>query len=867
MIGAQTALDNRQLLFQEENIKLFFRLYSIEMLVISSAFLLSIICIALSATLRVHYRRQISLEFLGWGILAAAVWNAAVSPYSQLFSQNAAAVSSFARCIFMLLPLPFLIYMDLVQKKRYHRAYRLTEIIVLADFAVCSVLNVSGLSHFSATFPCTVAVTILFAFLIILTELMDLRAGHMKEYPALAVGSVIILVASFTRAASAFADIVSFKHMLLPLGLIPLLFLAVANTAHEILEIEHSRQEAQLASAAKGKFLANMSHEIRTPINAVLGMNAMILRESTEAPIREYAMDIQNAGQNLLSLINDILDLSKAESGKLEILPEEYDFGNLIHDVMNMVSTKAADKGLSIQLSIDEAIPAILWGDDVRIRQILVNLMNNAVKYTEQGSVTLTVSGSTEDGTASLDFQVKDTGIGIKQEDIAKLFAEFERIEEDRNRNIEGTGLGMSITTQLLELMESKLQVESIYGKGSVFSFTLRQRIIDDSPVGNLEKRIARQAAEYSYQAAFTAPEALILVVDDNALNRRVFRNLLKETKVTVEEAGGGFECLELTGQKHYDMIFLDHMMPDLDGIETLHRMKAAAESPCHETPIVALTANALAGAKEQYISEGFSSFLSKPILPDKLEQMLMENLPPEKVLPGSPRQASATDTDTSAFAALPDIDGIDWDYALRYTNDKHMLLAAAKDFYQTMGSEAAQLAQMETKLETLIRQQHTDSFSQDNYTEALRQYEVKVHSMKSTANMVGAVSLSGIAKLLEYAARDGRADFLERVTPAFLEEWMALQERLQPLAEEDNAEKTAAEPTKVRELLEKLSVAMADMDISASDDIAAQLSRFRYSEQTAPLMEKLLFAVTSLDTEQAEQMIEQIKKLLSQES
>ena len=551
----------------------------------------------------------------------------------------------------------------------------------------------------------------------------------------------------------------------------------------------------------------------------------------------------------------------------MEILPEEYDFGNLIHDVMNMISTKAADKGLSVQLSINEAIPAILWGDDVRIRQILVNLLNNAVKYTEKGNVALTVTSSTDGDNVSLNFQVKDTGIGIKQEDIAKLFAEFERIEEDRNRNIEGTGLGMSITTQLLELMGSKLQVESVYGQGSAFSFTLQQRIVDDSPIGDLEKRIARQAAEYSYQATFTAPEALVLVVDDNALNRRVFKTLLKETKVVIDEAGGGLECLELTSQKHYDIIFLDHMMPDLDGIETLHRMKSATESPCHDTPTVALTANALAGAKERYLSAGFSNFLSKPILPDKLEQMLMENLPPEKVQPGNPRQVPAENTDTDLSVTLPDIDGIDWEYALRYTNDRQMLLAAARDFYQTMATEAEQLGQMATELKTLNHSgQNEGSVSHDDLAKALRQYEVKVHSMKSTSGMIGAVPLSGIAKLLEYAARDGKADFVEWVTPAFLEEWMALWERLHLLAEDETAEKIAAKPTEVRELLVKLSAAMEDMDISASDDIAAQLNMFRYSEQVAPLMQQLFLAVTNLDTAQAGQTIEEIKKLISQD-
>lgn len=279
----------------------------------------------------------------------------------------------------------------------------------------------------------------------------------------------------------------------LPAGLIVLLVLAAANTIHELINIEKKRQQALMASEAKGKFLANMSHEIRTPINAVLGMNAMILRECSDAAIREYALDIQNAGQSLLALVNDILDLSKIESGKLEILPEEYDLSSLLHDIMNMITMKAKDKGLTVELSVEESLPSRFWGDDIRLRQILVNIMNNAVKYTEKGSVELTVTGTEartggsvnhsnsdnrvlpDDIVYLLTFHVKDTGIGIRQEDLAKLFQEFQRIEEDWNRNIEGTGLGISITTQLLELMGSKLEAESVYGKGSAFYFTLEQ--------------------------------------------------------------------------------------------------------------------------------------------------------------------------------------------------------------------------------------------------------------------------------------------------------------------------------------------------------------------------------------------------------
>ena len=344
---------------------------------------------------------------------------------------------------------------------------------------------------------------------------------------------------------------------------------------------EEARRDALSANEAKGKFLAHMSHEIRTPINAVLGMNTMILRETKDMQIKEYALDIQNAGQNLLALVNDILDFSKIESGKLEIILVEYDFSSMIHDISNMIIAKMKDKKLDFHICVDENVPSKLLGDDVRIRQVLVNLLNNAVKYTQEGSVTLSVKYTRQGDMALLDFSVRDTGIGIKEEDIARLFEEFERIEEKRNRNIEGTGLGINITMQLLNLMGSVLNVESEYGKGSHFYFRIEQKIVDDKPVGNLEERLRQQSMEYSYMEVFAAPEAQLLVVDDNAINLKVFISLLKQTKVNIDVADGGRACLEMVCKKHYDLIFLDHMMPDMDGIETLHEMKKLENSQC----------------------------------------------------------------------------------------------------------------------------------------------------------------------------------------------------------------------------------------------------------------------------------------------
>lgn len=643
-------------------------------------------------------------------------------------------------------------------------------------------------------------------------------------------------------------------------------------------QAEEARKKALAADVAKGKFLAHMSHEIRTPINAVLGMDTMILRETKDMQIKEYALDIQNAGQNLLALINDILDFSKIESGKMEVVPVEYDVSSLIHDISNMILVKVQAKKLAFEVYVDEELPSKLLGDDMRIRQVVVNLLNNAVKYTHEGTVTLRIGGKVQNGKAILDFSVEDTGIGIKEEDIAKLFEEFERIEEKRNRNIEGTGLGINITTQLLLLMGSRLQVESEYGKGSRFYFTLEQEIVDDKPVGDLEERIRQQKTEYDYMAVFTAPEAQILVVDDNAINLKVFISLLKNTKVNVDIANGGRACLDMVSRKHYDLIFLDHMMPDLDGIETLHEMKKMADNQCKDAPVVALTANVISGAKEMYLAEGFDAFLSKPVNPEKLEQMILRLLPRELLVFETEER---TEDGTQKFTAeenegiignditgeagclagkdgqeqeeLPIVDGVDWSYGLLHLPSKELLVDTVEDFYKTIDSEADALEDF----------YHRSKREPD----MLDQYRIKVHSMKSSANLIGATVLGGMAKLLENAAKAGDRELIDRLTDIFLVEWRSYKEKLKSCigADKEAQEKETVEDYHViLAYLEMLRVAMLDMDIDKMDETMDRLEAYEYPQEIQTLMERLAILVTELDGDAAEPVMEELMKLMN---
>ena len=395
------------------------------------------------------------------------------------------------------------------------------------------------------------------------------------------------------------------------------------------IRLKESADTAIAAGQAKSRFLAQMSHEIRTPINAILGMNEMILREAEDGDILEYSENIQGAGKNLLSIINSILDFSRIEDGKMEILPVEYELRTVVHNLENSISERAKAKNLEFRLHVDESLPSVLLGDDVRVTQVITNLLTNAVKYTEKGSVTLTVKNDGRDGEdVFLYVEVRDTGIGIKEEDREKLFESFERLEETRNRNIEGTGLGMSIVTKLLNMMGSELSVESEYGEGSAFSFRLRQTVVREEPIGDYAKKPEnRRDRERKGDALPEIPEAKILVVDDNAMNRKVAQNLMKLFKIRPDLAESGEKCIEMVKKNKYQIIFLDHMMPGMDGLETLNQLEEQ-KLLTKSTKVVALTANAIVGAKEQYLSVGFDDYLSKPIEVKALEEKLLEYIP-----------------------------------------------------------------------------------------------------------------------------------------------------------------------------------------------------------------------------------------------
>ena len=637
-------------------------------------------------------------------------------------------------------------------------------------------------------------------------------------------------------------------------------FLTTENPDVLLVErIKEEKKKAEEANSAKSVFLASISHEIRTPINAVIGMNEMVLRESSESEIREYAGNIKSAAQTLLGIINDILDLTKIESGKMSIYPVEYGLGSLLNDVYHMIIDRAQAKGLTFRICASPDLPSVLIGDDVRIRQIVMNLLTNAVKYTQSGEVVLSVRGKENGDTVTLFFEVKDTGIGIKPENMKRLFEAFERIDEVKNRSIEGIGLGLSITKQLLEKMGSSLSVKSEYGKGSAFSFYLEQRIVDAKELGNLEERLREKTNEYHYEASLYAPDAKVLVVDDNEMNQKVFISLLKETGVQVKAVGSGEDCLNIVTEEHFDLIFLDHMMMSMDGIETLQRLRAREDNLCADTPVIAFSANATVGARDMYKEAGFNGFLSKPIDPSKLERILRTKLPQELI---EEHRESGEKRVETVEEALPYIDGIDWDYAARHFPDTEVLKSAACDFYGRINDIAEEIAGLFQEIESET---------------GLKQYKTKVHALKSTAAMIGAIPLSGIARVLEYAAGAGEIEKIRAVTPVLLNELKQYRDRLSILKPEDGeqaacaeepgqakehgqAEEQAAGQTgDITELYGRLCMlrnALEQMDIDGADVIVGEIRQYPCEGTLKEQMRELSQLVRDLKYEEAQQLV-----------
>nr|WP_297705808.1 response regulator [uncultured Butyrivibrio sp.] len=623
----------------------------------------------------------------------------------------------------------------------------------------------------------------------------------------------------------------------------------------EYIELVKSRQsiEDQLqieksANEAKSRFLTNISHEIRTPINAVLGFDEMILRESNDDSILKYARDIQGSGKTLLALINDLLDFSKIEAGKLEIIPVEYELSSVINDLVNMASMRAKDKKLEFKVEVNENIPHILYGDEIRIKQCILNILTNAIKYTEEGSVTLNVdyedvAYNDEDDTEEkftddyilLKIRVTDTGIGIREEDMDKLSKAFERIDEKRNRTIEGTGLGINIVGRLLSMMDSKLNAKSEYGKGSEFSFDIKQRVVDAEPIGNFAKTYKETITESEkYKETFHAPDAKILVVDDTRTNLTVIEGLLKQTQIQIDTATSGFDALGMVKNTVYHIIFLDHRMPEMDGIQTFHAMKEMDDNLNLNTPVIALTANAISGSREMYYKEGFDNYMSKPVDPVKLEEMILNYLPKELVLHEGDEgfisnKEEADEAEKEAMQELLSISGIDIETAIERCGNADAARNVMKDF----------------RLAITERAELIDRYEREG---DIKNYTIYVHGLKSSAKAIGAIELSEKAEYLEKCGNDGMVETIHDLTPELLDLYRSYLTKLEVLVAHEDDGKPEIEPDELENAYASIKEFVSGSYFDSADDIMKMLEDYRIPDEYKKKHEEVKRLIAAVD-------------------
>ena len=591
-------------------------------------------CYVASVIYQLIYKKYLELRHLSLGVIIGAMWVVSNSLFRQFLTNNVSIMSDTPFLMVMIVPLPFLLLVNSLQQGRHKKIIGIAIAVDIIDCIVCIALFIPGIVVLSKSFV-AIALCALFSIgVIVYTLISDAVHKQVGSYRYIAVGFIFLAVAA-TGQIIAYALVRNgiFSGMFMSLGLLGFIIFAMIHTIKHIIGINVAANDALVANKIKDEFLANMSHEIRTPLNGILGMNDMIIRDTKEERTKKYAFNIKGAGNTLLSLINDILDLSKIEAGRLELVPREYDVSSVINDVINMTRPKALEKDLEYKVEVSDKLPARLYGDEIRIRQVMLNIINNAVKYTKAGYVHIRFTAKDEraSGKVTLYLKVSDSGIGIKEEDKEKLFESFRRLDEKKNLHIEGTGLGLHITKRLIDMMGGHIDVKSEYGKGSIFRVYMPQGVVGEETIGDFSEAVKRFTKTMEIAgASLYAPDAGLLVVDDNEMNLDVMEGYLRDTKIKADYVLSGQECIEKVKNTEYDLILLDQMMPDMNGEETLRVLKDELDI---NIPVIALTADAVVGAKENYLNMGFDDYVSKPVHYEELEDKLREYIPKEKQL------------------------------------------------------------------------------------------------------------------------------------------------------------------------------------------------------------------------------------------
>ena len=627
-----------------------------------------------------------------------------------------------------------------------------------------------------------------------------------------------------------------------------ILILDMTDIKAYINEIKRVRQQAEKANIAKSEFLANMSHEIRTPMNAIIGLNDIIMEGTGDPAIYAHAKDVKSAAKNLLAIINDILDLSKVEAGKMELVYEDYYLKTVVDEVVGMMDLAASKRGLIMKYECDDTLPCRYNGDEGRIKQILINILNNAIKFTKEGYVRAYVTGrpGEQEGEELITFRVEDTGCGIREEDLEKIFEDFRQVDSKRNRSVEGTGLGLAIVKHLIELMGGSINVESVYGEGTAVSITIPQKIVDPRPIAEVRES---PLAEPERAEAFTAPGVKVLVVDDNLINRKVARGFLKSYAFDLTEAESGPEAIELVRQNRYDIIFMDHMMPVMDGIEAAEIIRRDCGENGTAPAIIALTANAMSGMRERFLERGFQDFIAKPLDRRELGQLLARWVPEERRQAGA-EEAAPGAADLSVFQ----IKGIDMEAASRY------YVGDAEGF-----AELLELYYMDGQRKTGLLRELADS--------DISHYQVEVHGLKSASANIGAMDVSNMARAQENAAAQGDTDFIARQFPALMENYEELLENIGLFLEKRRQNAPPAEklpPLSPRELKEQVGEALDELEHFRSKECAGivdVLLRHEMPQDAADSLGEIQGQLKLYEDDNAEALLNQLLSKLEKET
>lgn len=814
--------------------------------------ILLILWVTLVITTRTTYRDCLCLALF---TASVSLWEFTETRCMQFFVPNMKTVGILAYEILALTPVPIALYYSYGRRKRTARLSKIAAVIALAVWFGNNMLHFLHIADISETLIVTQILNVFEVMFLGYVQISDIIYDSKEEknsiderfwwIPLIGLGILVPLLLlelfRYMFGIGRHRDDIVFTNIGMIAYIVSLAFSSVMKLVSENLR-------ANEASAAKSQFLANMSHEIRTPLSAVLGFDELILRDAKDEKILQYAANIQSAGTSLRDIINAVLDLTKIESGKMEMLEAEYCTVQFLDNVCSMVKALADEKGLYFKVEIDEKLPERLWGDETHIRQVLINLMTNAVKYTREGGVVFKVQMAEEaddDGVCRILFSVKDTGIGIREEDRERLFEKFERLDYEKNRNVEGTGLGMSIVVKLLEAMDSKIELKSVYGKGSEFYFVLPQKVVGESRVGNYESGRNRELPEQDKES-YMAPSARILIVDDVALNLQVACGLLEGLKMQIDTAESGLQALDFVKENRYDVILMDHMMPGMDGIEVTKKIRELAKITGDEyykkVPVLALTANALSGMKEKFLEEGLQDFIGKPVEGKELIRILRKWLPKEKIV--------LNDKNISEDWAVEKVEEAEWEIQIPGLDvAAAKVYAPEKEMYlETLRAYLIAIPGTKERIEKFTREKDSQN------------YIITVHGLKSASKLVGAMEISELAKQLEETASNGNCEEAWEKTPHLLELYKNCEEAIQKYFSEteEKAELVLSEE-EMKELLSGLKSAAEEFDMEAFLDWEKRMECVQVEEAYQEKWHEILTAVQNLAFTDVIEKIEQI--------